>query len=549
MIRYNQLIFLQSRLLQYILPMLLILFAFVIGMQSTKETLAADHVDAPLTTADPPIDITDVYAFIDPNDESRLVLAMAVVPFVLPANNTDVGFDSDVLYQFKVDNDGDATEDFVVQILFDGSGFNQQLRVIGPAVPEISGAINEILPIASSIEGNTQENITQGAFRAYAGLADDAFVFDFTQFNAILDGSQDVFRQVTSPVLGPLDGREVRQDGTSGIDFFAGVNALHIVVSFPKNLVRGEGFFGIDGLVGIWATTSRPNQLSPDEYVQIERMGQQVFNTVFVPSNLKDDFNASVPSEDMAMFSALVPDALTQTDNDGTGNTIAGRASLLEALGVTEIPNGAPLLLPADFVHPLVPTSDLLRIALLPDYLRLDLDRDPADLAVGLFGLQNGRRPQDDVGDIVLSLARQLADVNFPPGSEVPGSGPARSGALDCTVLPDCPNRLVLAVLQGTDWIKPDALVANQRLDLSGNDSPFPAAGGGTTDQFSFTAFNFMALTQTTSGNNGGNCSIAGIDSGSGSATSALSFLIPGLVFAFALGSRYMRKGKSNRKT
>ncbi|MEQ9618120.1 MAG: DUF4331 family protein [Deltaproteobacteria bacterium] len=537
----------------YFMPIFVLVIAFItanaLTIQITNEAVAADHVDAPLTTADPQIDITDVYAFLDPDDESRLVLAMAVVPFIQPQDNGNVGFDPDVLYQFKVDNDGDAVEDFVVQIIFDGSGFNQEFRVIGPALPLMTGAVNEILPLPSSIEGNTQVNVTSGVFRAYAGLADDAFVFDFSQFNAILDGSQDVFRQVTSPVLGPLDGREIRSDGTSGIDFFAGVNALHIVVSFPKNLVRGDGFFGIDGLVGIWGTTSRPDQLSPDEFVQIERMGQQVFNTVFVPEGMKDEFNAAVPAEDVAMFSGLVPDALTQVDNDGTGNTIAGRADLLEALGVTAVPNGAPLLLPPDFVHPLVPDSDLLRVALLPDYLRLDLDRNAADLAVGLFGLQNGRRPQDDVGDITFLLARQLADVNFPADSGVPGSGPPRPGALDCTILPDCPNRLVLAVLQGTDWIKPDALIADLRVDVSGNDSPFPAVGG-TTDLFPLSVFNFMAVTQTPSGdgnNNGSSCSVAKAGTGSGTGTAALSFLIPGLVFAYAVGRRFTRK-KINRE-
>jgi hypothetical protein len=507
----------------------------------------ADHVDAPLTTADPEVDITDVYAFVDPTDSSRVVLAMAVLPFEIPTNNPNTGFGTQVLYQFKIDNDGDAVEDLVVQMLFDGSGFNQTLRVIGPAAPMSAGAVNQILALPSSIEGPTQQNLIQGNFRAYAGLADDAFVFDFTQFNAILDGSQDLFRAVTSPVLGPLSGRSLKPDGTSGIDFFSGVNASHIVVSFPKDLIEGDGFFGIDGLVGIWATTSRPSLQSQGDYVQIERMGQQVFNTVFVPSNMKDDFNAAVPAQDSAMFSGLVPDALTQEDNDGTGNTIAGRAALLDQLGVTAVPNGAPLLLPPDFVHPLVPTSELLRTALLPDFLRLDLDRAADDLAIGLFGLQNGRRPQDDVGDIGLLLLRQLADVNFPEGSMVPGSGTTRAGALDCTVLPACPDRRVLVVLQGTDWIKPDAQIQALQLGVSGNDSPFPAQGGQTTGSFANSVFNFMALAifpeQQNNGNGG--CAAAGVSPNS-SSSAAAAVIVPGLAIAFVAVRRIRRKLQNN---
>ena len=530
-----------------IFTLFLAAFLFVFSWDGAR---GADHVDAPLTTADPEVDITDVYAFVDPTDSSRVVLAMAVLPFEIPTNNPDTGFGTQVLYQFKIDNDGDAVEDLVVQMLFDGSGFNQTLRVIGPAAPVSAGAVNQILALPSSIEGATQQNLTQGNFRAYAGLADDAFVFDFTQFNAILDGSQDLFRAVTSPVLGPLSGRSLKPDGTSGDDFFSGVNASHIVISFPKDLIKGDGFFGIDGLVGIWATTSRPSPQSQSDYVQIERMGQQIFNTVFVPSNMKDDFNAAIPAQDSAMFSGLVPDALTQEDNDGTGNTIAGRAALLDQLGVTAVPNGAPLLLPSDFVHPLVPTSELLRIALLPDFLRLDLDRSADDLAIGLFGLQNGRRPQDDVGDIGLLLLRQLADVNFPEGSMVPGSGAPRAGALDCTVLPACPDRRVLVVLQGTDWIKPDAQIQALQLGVSGNDSPFPAQGGQTTSSFANSVFNFMALAIFPEQQNGGNggCAVAGVNPDA--ASSAAAVIVPGLGIAFVavrrIRTRIRRKLRNN---
>lgn len=532
------------RMLLKIFTLFFFAFFFVITLDSAK---GADHVDAPLTTADPEVDITDVYAFIDPKDSSRIVLGMAVLPFEIPSNNPNTGFGTEVLYQFKIDNNGDGIEDLVVQAVFEGNGFNQNVSVIGPAAPQSLGAVNQILTLPASIEGQTQQNLSQGVFRAYAGLADDAFVFDFGQFTAILDGSQDVFRAVTSPVLGPLSGRSVGSDGTSGVDFFGGVNASHIVVSFPKNLIRGDGFFGFEGLVGIWGTTSRPNQQSPENFVQIERMGQQVFNTVFIPSNMKDDFNAAIPAQDTAMFSGLVPDALTQADNDGTGNTIAGRAGLLDALGVTAVPNGAPLLLPSDFVHPLVPTADLLRVALLPDFLRLDLDRDADDFAVGLFGLQNGRRPQDDVGDIALLLVRQLADVNFPSDSGVPGSGPPRAGALDCTELPSCPDRRVLVVLQGTDWIKPDAQIQALSLDISGNDSPFPAAAGQTTSSFADSAFNFMALAifpqQTGDGSSG--CTVAGPGAGMKGAFAA--FFIPGLAMALVLGRRFRRKDINHR--
>ena len=187
---------------------------------------------------------------------------------------------------------------------------------------------------------------------------------------------------------------------------------------------------------------------------------------MFIPKPLKDAFNFSAPADDVARWSQFVPDALTTTDNDGTGNTIAGRVAVLDAVGVNALPNGAPLLLPANFGNT---NRNLLRVALLPDVLRLDLDLGSNDHAIGQFGLQNGRRPGDDVIDIALRLLRQLADVNFPVGIGIPGSGPPRPGALNFPA-----DRRVFVVLQGTDFIRPDATLTD--LSVSGNDVALPAA-------------------------------------------------------------------------
>ena len=437
-------------------------------------TRAADHRDAPTVDGLPEGDITDVFAFLDPNDSSKLVLIMNVNPFAVPGDNPTYRFSPDFLYQLKIDNTGDAVEDLVVQVQFKGNGVPQTVEMFGPRRPVITGA-RAIRPRGRpTVSGPTGEILTDetGQLQVFTGLRDDPFVTDISQFFRILNGSQDVFRGFTSPALGDLRGRPVRADGTSGVDTFGGFNVSAIAVELPKAMIRGSA-----SRINVWGTVSRPlveahgggDDHNSRILVQFERMGQQVFNTVYAPANLKDAVNFSVPSDDVAKYSSLVPDALTVTDNDGTGNTIAGRVAVLTAVGVTALPNGAPLLLPADF-----PNTDpgLIRIATLPDVLRLDLDLDPNDLAIGQFGLQNGRRLGDDVLDIALRLLRQLADVKFPDGSGLPGSGPLGTRhALDCSALPQCPDRRVLAVLQGTDFIKPDSEVPD--LTTSGNDRPF----------------------------------------------------------------------------
>ncbi len=432
---------------------------------------AADHRDAPVVDGLPEGDITDVFAFLNPNDASKLVLMLNVNPFAVPGSNPTYRFSPDFLYQIKIDNTGDAVEDLVIQVQFTGQTLPQTVQMYGPVVPQILGARALKPSGAPTVTGKTDSILTDATdqIQVFAGLRDDPFVFDFAQLNRILNGSQDVFRAFTSPALGALRGRPVRSDGTSGVDSFGGFNISTIAVELPASMVRGGA-----SRINVWATVSRPNvevhgppaAQSSQLMVQFERMGQQAFNTVFGTAPLKDTINNTVPADDVANYSSLVPDALTTADNDGTGNTIAGRATVLNAVGVTSLPNGVPLLLPSNFGNT---NKNLLRVALLPDVLRLDLNLAPTDLAIGQFGLQNGRRPGDDVIDIALRLLRQLADVKFPSGSALPGSGPVGSrAALNCSVLPSCPDRRVLAVLQGTDFIKPDASLGD--LTTSGND-------------------------------------------------------------------------------
>jgi hypothetical protein len=341
----------------------------------------------------------------------------------------------------------------------------------------------------------------------FTGLRDDPFVTDVGQLNRILQNKQDLFRDFSAFALGPLRGRPVRADHTSGVDGFGGFNVTSIAIRLPKSELAGSGFLGARGLLGIWGTTSlkvpKPegdhDRDSDQTFLQFQRVGQQLFKTIFVPSTMRDAFNATKPEDDTQNWSSLIPDALTTKDNDGTGNTIAGRAGLLTALGFTNAAggsaagtgHGAPLLLPANFNNT---SKDLLRSALIPDVLRINIDVLPngilpgaaatggngdPQLGLGSSGLQNGRRPADTVTDILLQFARQLADVNFPASLGVPGSGPARPGALNFAT-----DRRVLAVLQGTDWIKPDAQVGN----VSGNVAPF-----GGNDQPFLTQFPFLA--------------------------------------------------------
>jgi Domain of unknown function (DUF4331) len=522
---------------------------------SSSKLLASDHRDSPTADSNAQGDITDIFAFLDPNTPANLVLLMNVNPFAVPAE-LGYHFSTTFLYQFKIANGPTAVESLVIQAMFENvatatCASGQMISVYGPSVPPITGASNVLLNETPTVTGCTGVTLTQGTMQVFSGLRDDPFVADIGQLNRILNGSQDLFRAFPTSALGALSGRAVRSDMTSGVDGFGGFNVTTIGVELPASAVAGSAasFLGAAGLVGIWGTTSlpgpsvyqpfplatpepievgpkalassfervptvitpshevgssalapalrRPN-FSSQTYTQFQRVGQQLFKTVFVPAASREAFNSSAPVDDMTNWITLIPGTLTTKDNDGTGNTISGRAGLLTALGLTDasaaIPgagHGAPLLLPATFGNT---NPNLLQVALLPDVLRLDLNLQPTgilpgaaavggngdpQLGLGAFGLQNGRRPADTVTDILLTLARQLADVNFPASTGVPGSGPPRANALNFATDPR-----VLAVLQGTDWIKTDGQVGN----VSGNVAPY-----GGNDQPLLATFPFLA--------------------------------------------------------
>lgn len=443
-----------------------------------KTVLGSDHREAPTVDAIAEGDITDVYSFVDPNNSAMVDFIMNVNPFAVPAESGSYSFSPDLLYQFKIDNNGDYVEDQVIQIKFDQPGQGQTASVYMGA-PTTTGARNTLLTTAPVTTGKFGVIPTPGTgVTVFAGLRDDAFVFDFGQFNRILNGSQDLFRGVpnysegsTPPTTG-FRGRGIRADGTSGVDAFAGFNLTSIAVQVPKSSIQGTG-----SIVNVWATVSSqiPTRHGQNTYTQFERQGQQAVATIFVTGGgaARDAFNFAIPQNDVANFSSLIPDALTTTDNDGTGNTIAGRAALLTSLGVTALPNGAPLLLPATFGNT---DKNLLREALLPDVQRLNLSEASATttsgtLDIGQYGLQNGRPVNFSTIDLPLQILRQLADVQFPAG--VTGGGPLGSRvALGCLQFPQCEDRRVLVVLQGTQFITPDTQITQY---LDGNDLPLLA--------------------------------------------------------------------------
>src|SRR6266581_6812152 len=117
-----------------------VLLATTAALGVTRWIQASDHKDSALLAADPAADIADVYTFRSPVNPDNIVLAMTVSGFIPPSEASTTFFDPNVLYQWKIDNNGDAVEDLVIQAYATGSGRHQVMHFVGPAEPDVTGA-------------------------------------------------------------------------------------------------------------------------------------------------------------------------------------------------------------------------------------------------------------------------------------------------------------------------------------------------------------------------------------------------------------------------
>ncbi len=212
----------------------LLLGAAALG--SYTRVTAADHTDSPLAANDQAADIADVYSF---QNGANLVLAMTISN-IQAAPEIQLGqsiFDPAVLYQLKIDTDGDAVEDLVIQGFVTGNPRNQVMHFRGPIEPEVTGTSARIVngPETASVRVSTGESPivqSRGGMTVFAGVRDDPFFFDLGQFSAVLAGQAASFNE-------------------PGTDAFAGLNVYSIVVELPIDMV------GDPSTLSVWGTTNR----------------------------------------------------------------------------------------------------------------------------------------------------------------------------------------------------------------------------------------------------------------------------------------------------
>lgn len=347
--------------------------------------IASDHVDSPNNADDRGADLGDGYAFLDPNDNSRLVMIATFSGFITPGENANLAVFSDtVRFNFEVENTGDAVPDKFIRVTFSPK--------TGPTTPQtatIQLPDGTSFTAPTTAPSNTAETAPAPVVTTdpvsgvsfFAGLADDPFFFDIPAFG----------RFVASVRAGTPDATVFQR----GRDSFAGYNVLAIALSVPAASLKGTN----GNIIGTSQSSQRRvfqlidakgNVAGSGRWVNTDRQGLPGINTVLIPFGRKKEYNHAGPADDAA--GTFAGDIVASLESLGTNATNIG---ILAGLAVA--------------------SGDILRV-----------DTSIANSGPGGgnnsgAGFPNGRRPADDVIDTILFfVANQNTLGDSVNGNDVP---------------------------------------------------------------------------------------------------------------------------------
>lgn len=444
---------------------------------------ASSHREAPFITEHPKVDGADFYMFR--SYEGGQQDFVTLIANYLPLQDAYGGpnyftLDPDALYEIHIDNTGDAVEDLTFQFRFNNAYQNAALSVGGTMVPvpllalgRITGsapdsqdAVKNLIETYSvgvirgprrasvpqlatnPVSGATTfrkplDNIGEKTFATYEAYADN-HIFPIaipgcaTVGRVFVGQRRDGFRVPLGEVfdlinLNPLG----TANGIAAQDDVGDKNVTSIALELPATCLTAGG----QPIIGGWTsaslrrartlnaapggTSTVPGSSGPGAaveggaFVQVSRLGTPLINELVIGIGDKDRFNAAEPRND-AQFATYV-----------TNPTLP---ELIEILFGAQAPNVFPrtdLILaalsgvPGLNQPPGVVNAEMLRLntstAITPAAGQNRLGVIAGDNA----GFPNGRRPGDDVVDILL---RVMMGVLLPPEQAPSGQLPLVDG-------------------------------------------------------------------------------------------------------------------------
>jgi len=362
----------------------------LVGSAAPTMVSAADHGDAPRASADRETDIADVYPFLDPNDNSQLVILFNVGGFIVPGEAANFGFfDETLRYTVQIETNGDARPDLNIHYRFQ---------------PRVNAASEGQRVTVELFNGRTFQAMTTAATTAavanpfvintdpatgvqfFGGLVDDPFFFDIPAFGAFISSAR---AGAPNPAI-----------FNRGRDSFAGYNCLTMAIRMPVAMLglrptpqNPTGtVIGVQGIVERRKVTltTKDGPLVQGSFEQVERMGNPGVNVVLIPFPRKNAQNLGTTLDDAA--GAFAPDIV------GFLRSVGTQQPSIDVLASVAVTRG--------------------------DFLRLDTSIANSGPGGGTnpgAGFPNGRRLRDDVVDVLsffINNQQPLGDnVN---GNDVP---------------------------------------------------------------------------------------------------------------------------------
>ena len=431
----------------------LALLLILTRLHGPGNAFASSHAEAPLISQDPRADNTDLYAFVSPDNTNTVTMIANYIPLEAPASGPNFySFDDTVLYEIKIDNNGDGRPDLAYQFRFNTATRNPNtfLYNTGPITslsdsswnrpqtysvtlvhfnaggqPEGSGKVlgtniptppDNVGPRSTpNYNGLADAAVTSlpGGIKVFAGQRDDPF---FVDLGSIFDLAG--LRPFNPFHLLPLA-------AGPGVDAIKNYNTHSIEIQVPTSQLVSFS----NPTIGIYATANRQKVRILDEngttkgrgpWVQVSRLGNPLINEVVIPLGQKDYWNREDPANDSQFASFYTSPEVSRLENALYGTLPQGHAGgALQAIDETGRSDLVSILLTG--VHGLNETgstkSDLLRLntAITPGIngacLGGTASAAPPDrlgvLNADLCGYPNGRRLGDDVIDIDLRVFAQ----------------------------------------------------------------------------------------------------------------------------------------------
>ncbi len=415
---------------KFVFGALVLTLALAFQLTTPPRSNASDHIDGPQLAHDHASDINDMYLFLNPNDNTRVVLIMTINPFLISSEIIGQAiFDHNLRYRFEIENNGDAQPDLFIDVSFtrgvgretapqtatitlpgrqssspillpnQNPGFFPRGRTFtAPTnIPSQGDDVDDIEPPALNVTTDSVSGV-----RFFAGITDDPFFLDNTAANRFVlssirnpgnpnravfanragfnasDGSDP---NADNQVAGQLPGqaRNLGLNQGAGRDTYAGFNTLTIALDVPVAMLRGSGNeLGLNGVtqrqeIQIVRRDGQVSGFGP--FITVDREGVPLVNNGLIPAPRKDEYNGATTQDDAnGRFRA---DIIQSLRNFGTNDAnIAAFLNLIQVRG------------------------DILRINLTVPNSGPGGGNNPNGGAANM----GGRRLQDDVADATFTL-------------------------------------------------------------------------------------------------------------------------------------------------